>query len=289
MPGRLAFTFDRHSSLLRWIRYDNVTGEIANDFGTGAEWVPLAAPKSGLSPLAVISGDVGGGIRYAATLIGRKRPPDVQWEGVQIEGGSILGAYLYGVSRYRSPCLPESLTLNVPKVHVAIAVALFRRLDGQIEVLQSESRIHVKAHNIEGSWTRTCPWHSHILNRPFESSPLRTVLVETLLLENMADALAGLFEKIQVTVEDRGANARVVMTGSNKLDSGTVYFPGKLVCNGAENRTWDLTIDVKDLHDAASATTTPSTLLSICDRGLLIQSEGSEDKFETFLLGSERQ
>ena len=112
--------------------------------------------------------------------------------------------------------------MNVPKVHVAIAVALFRRLDGQIEVLQSESRIHVKARNIEGSWTRTCPWHSHILNRPFESSPLRTVLVETLLLENMADALAGLFEKIQVTVEDRGANARVVMTGLNKVDSGTV-------------------------------------------------------------------
>jgi hypothetical protein len=79
------------------------------------------------------------------------------------------------------------------------------------------------------------------------------------------------------------------MTGLYKLDRGTVSFPGKLVCNGAENRTWDLTIDVKDLHDAASATTTPSTLLSICVRGLLIQSEGSEDKFETFLLGSERQ
>jgi hypothetical protein len=113
MPGPLAFTFDRHSSLLRWIRYDNVTGEVANDFCTGAEWVPLAAPESGLRPLAVISGNVGGGIRYAATLIGRKRPPNFGWEGVQIERGSILGAYLSGVSRYRSPCLPESLTLNV--------------------------------------------------------------------------------------------------------------------------------------------------------------------------------
>jgi hypothetical protein len=191
----------------------------------------------------------------------------------------------------RSPCLPESLTLNVPKVHVANAVALFRRLDGQIEVLESESRIHVKAHNIEGSWTRTDLWsNSHILNRPFESSPLQTVLVDTLLLQKMANLLAGLFERIQVTVEDRGADARVVMTGLYKVDRGTVYFLGKLVYNGAENqRTWDLTIDVKDLHDAASATTTPRTLLSICDRGLLVQSEGSEDKFETFLVGSERQ
>ncbi|MGC2224640.1 MAG: hypothetical protein WA624_20935 [Methylocella sp.] len=251
----------------------------------------MAAPESGLRPLAVISGDVGGGIRYAATLIGRKGPPSFPWGGVQIEGGSILGAYLYGVSRYRSPCLPESLTLNVPKIHVANAVALFRRLDGQVEVLESESRIHVKAHNIEGFWTRTHLWsNSHSLNRLFESSPLQTVLVETLLLQNMANRLAGLFEKIQVTVEDRGADARVVMTGLYKVDRGTVYFLGKLVYSGAGNqRTWDLTIDVKDLHDAASATTTPRTLLSICDRGLLVQSEGSEDKFETFLVGSERQ
>ncbi len=181
--------------------------------------------------------------------------------------------------------------MNVPKIHVANAVALFRRLDGQVEVLESKSRIHVKAHNIEGFWTRTHLWsNSHSLNRLFELSPLQTVLVETLLLQNMANRLAGLFEKIQVTVEDRGADARVVMTGLYKVDRGTVYFLGKLVYSGAGNqRTWDLTIDVKDLHDAASATTTPRTLLSICDRGLLVQSEGSEDKFETFLVGSERQ
>ena len=62
------------------------------------------------------------------------------------------------------------------------------------------------------------------------------------------------------------------------------------MCNGADNQgPWDLAINVKDLHDAASATTTPRILLSICDRGLLIQSEGSEVEFETFLLGSERQ
>ena len=121
-----------------------ITGEVEFDLCTGAEWVPLAAPEDGPRTLAVLDPQpVATGIRYASPLSGRKSTLNSPWEGVQIEGGSIFGAYPYGVSRYRSSSLPETLTLNVPKDHVANALALFRRLDGQVEVLETEfPRLH---------------------------------------------------------------------------------------------------------------------------------------------------
>jgi hypothetical protein len=62
------------------------------------------------------------------------------------------------------------------------------------------------------------------------------------------------------------------------------------VSNGADNqRPWDLTINAKDLRDAALATTTTYTHLGIIDQGLLVQPEGSENEFKTILLGRERQ
>lgn len=294
MKGPLPFSFNRHLGSLRLTNCDVVTGEVAFDFCIGARWVPLGAPEAGPRPLAVLDPQsLATGIRYASTVIGRKSTPNFPCEGIQIKGGSIFGAYPYGFSRYRSPSLPESLTLNLAKDHVANARALFRRLGGQIEVLETDSHVYIRAQNIEGSWTRMRSWSpSHVLavNRLFESSPLRTVLIETPLLQRATRPMVVLFEKIQVTVEDRGADARVVMSGLSKIEGGKTYLAGKLVCNGADNqRPWDLAINVKDLHDAASATTTPCTLLSICDGGLLIQSEGSEDKFETFLMGCERQ
>ncbi|MGO9238674.1 MAG: hypothetical protein ACLP4V_32950 [Methylocella sp.] len=294
MKGPLPFTFNRHSGSLRWIYCNYITGEVEFDLCTGARWVPLAAPEDGPRTLAVLDPQsLVTGIRYASPLSGRKSPPNNPWEGLQIEGGSIFGAYHSGVSRYRSSSLPETLTLNVPKDHVANALALFGRLDGQVEVLETDSHVYIRAQNIEGSWTRMRSWSpSHVLavNRLFESPPLRTVLIETPLLQRATFLLTVLFEKIQVTVEDRGTDACVVMSGLSKTEVGKTYLAGKLVCTGADNqRPWDLAINVKDLRDAASATTTPRTLLSICDGGLLIQSEGSEDKFETFLLGSERQ
>jgi hypothetical protein len=293
MPGALAFTFDRHSSSLTWISYDHVTGEAETHICIGAQWVPLTSPEAGLRPLAVLDPQpVATGILYASPLSGRKSTVNSPFAGIQIKGGSIFGAYPCGVSRYRSSSLPETLTLNVPKDHVANALALFRRLDGQVEVLETDSHVYIRTQNIEASWTRMCSWSPNELlavNRAFELSPLRTVLIETPLLQRASFALT-LFEKVRATVEDSGPDAGVVLSGSSKGDRGTVNLGGKLVCNGADNQgPWDLAINVKDLHDAASATTTPRILLSICDRGLLIQSEGSEDKFETFLLGSERQ
>jgi hypothetical protein len=124
--GQLAFTFDRDSSSLAWTEKGEM--ECERSFCIGARRVPSAAPEVGLRPLAVISQDVAGGISYAATLIGRKEPPNFPYDGVIVEGGSILGGYYCGASRCRSSVLPESLVLSVPKDHVANAVALCSRL-----------------------------------------------------------------------------------------------------------------------------------------------------------------
>jgi hypothetical protein len=147
--GQLAFTFDRDSSSLAWTEKGEM--ECERSFCIGARRVPSAAPEVGLRPLAVISQDVAGGISYAATLIGRKEPPNFPYDGVIVEGGSILGGYYSGASRCRSSVLPESLVLSVPKDHVANAVALCSRLAGKVEVLETDSRIYLRTPNIEGS------------------------------------------------------------------------------------------------------------------------------------------
>lgn len=292
MAGPLAFTFNRHSSLLKWISWDDIYERVKFDFHIKARWVPLTSPEDGPRPLAVLDPQpLVTGIRYASTLIRGKSPPN--FEGLQIEGGSIFGACFTVFSRYRSPLLPKGLALNIPKVHVANALALFRKLDGQVEVLETDSRVYVRAQNIEGSWTRMDSWSpSHILavNRPFKSSPLRTVVIETPLLQKATDAMAGHFEKVRVTVDDHGADAHLALSGSSKAVRGRIILPGKLVSNGVENqRPWDFTINAKDLRDATVGTHTRHTLLSVCDRGLLIQSEEFEGEFETFLMGCERQ
>jgi hypothetical protein len=53
-------------------------------------------------------------------------------------------------------------------------------------------------------------------------------------------------------------------------------------------RPWDLTFIAKDLRDAVLATSTTLTRLGVFDRGLLIQSEESEEECKTILLGRER-
>ena len=103
--------------------------------------------------------------------------------------------------------------------------------------------------------------------------------------------MAALFKKLQVTIENQGAYARVVLCASSKIGRGmTQILGGMLMSNRADNqRPWDLTINAKDLRDAALATTTTYTLLGMIDRGLLIQSDGSKDECKTILLGRERQ
>jgi hypothetical protein len=95
----------------------------------------------------------------------------------------------------------------------------------------------------------------------------------------------------EVTIENRGAYARVVLSASSKIGRGmTRTLKGELVSNGTDNqRHWDLTINAKDLRDVALATTTTYTVLGIIDQGLLVQPEGSENECKTILLGRERQ
>ncbi len=198
--GQLMFTFDLDSSSLAWTGKGEKEGE--RSFCIGARWVPPAAPESGLRPLAVISPDVGGGIRYAATLIGRKEPPNFPYDGVIIEGGSILGGYFCAASRCRSPLLPDSLKFGVPRDHVANAVALCRRLAGKVEVLETDSRIYFRAPNIEGSWNRINQRPADMLNHPFKVPPLQTVSVETSRLQTVTYAMAALFkEQLQVPLK----------------------------------------------------------------------------------------
>jgi|GEM_PF-4971388 len=287
--GQLALTFDRDLSSLAWTEKGENEGE--RSFRIGARRVPPAAPETGLRQLAVITRDVGGGIRYAATLIGRKEPPNFPYDGVIIEGGSILGGYYCGASRCRSSVLPESLVLSVPKEHVANAVALCSRLAGKVEVLESDSRIYLRTPNIEGSWNRIDQRSSGLLNEPFEVPPLQTVLVDTRRLQNMTYGMAALFEEnLQVTVENRDASARLVLSGSSKIGRAMMSLEGRIVGDGAGiQRPWDLTFIAKDLRDAVLATSTTYTLLGVLERGLFVQSEGSEAEFKTVLLGRERQ
>jgi hypothetical protein len=287
--GQLAFTFDRHSSSLEWTGKGENEGEPG--FCIGARRVPSPAPEAGLRQLAVISREVGGGISYAATLIGRKEPPNFPYEGVIVEGGSILGGYYCGASRCRSSVLPESLVLSVPKEHVANAVALCSRSAGEVEVLETDSRIYLRTPNIEGFWNRIDQRSSDLLNKPFEVPPLQTVLVDTRRLQNMTCAMAALFEEnLQVTVENRGASVRLELSGSSKIGKGMMSLEGRIVGDGAGiQRPWDLTFIAKDLRDAVQATSTTDTLLGVLERGLFIQSEGSEAEYKTVLLGRERQ
>jgi hypothetical protein len=287
--GQLAITFDQDSSSLAGTGKGENEGE--RSFSIGARRVPSAAPEAGLRQLAVISREVGGGIKYAATLIGRKKPPNFPYDGVIVEGGSILGGYYCGASRCRSSVLPESLVLNVPKDHVANAVALCSRLAGKVEVLETDSRIYLRTPNIEGCWNRIDQRSSGLLNKPFELPPLQTVLVDTRRLQNMTYGMAALFEEnLQVTVENRGASAWLVLSGSSKIGMGMMSLEGMIVGDGAGiQRPWDLTFIAKDLRDAVLAISTSCTLLGVLERGLFIQSEGSEAEFKTVLLGRERQ
>ncbi len=120
---------------------------------------------------------------------------------------------------------------------------------------------------------------------------MQTVLVDTRRLQNMTYRMAALFkENLRVTVENRGASTSLVLSGSSKIGMGMMSLEGMIVGDGAGiQRPWDLTFIAKDLRDAVLATSSTYTLLGVLERGLFIQSEGSEDECKTILLGREYQ
>jgi hypothetical protein len=80
------------------------------------------------------------------------------------------------------------------------------------------------------------------------------------------------------------------LSGSSKIGRAMMSLEGRIVGDGAGIQgPWDLTFIAKDLRDAVQATSTTYTLLGVLERGLFIQSEGSEAEYKTVLLGRERQ
>jgi hypothetical protein len=65
-------------------------------------------------------------------------------------------------SRYRSSSLPETLTLNVPKDHVANALALFRRLDGQVGLSAKGTTRMCDSHNPDITTRASAPRSSTV-------------------------------------------------------------------------------------------------------------------------------
>ncbi len=295
---QLAFTFDMNEASLSWIEKGG-----SGSYSIEARWLPPQEPDADLRSLAELGPEMfESGIEYVSTLSGRKSPPDFPYEGVRIEGGSILGGYFTGYSRYRCPFMPEDLAFNVPRNHIANAQALFRRMAGTVTILELASRIHARACNIEGSWIRMdtrCKVPDHL----FELPPLQTVRVATTLLQQETYFMEGVLQEralrterveplvLLVAIENRGDYGRVVLSASSKVGMGTTrILGGMVVSSGLDKRErWDLTINARDLRDTALATKSIYTILGVTDRGLLIQSDESTDEFKTVLLGSERQ
>lgn len=133
---------------------------------------------------------------------------------------------------------------------------------------------------------------------------MQTVIVSTVRLQREIYFMAGLFQKLRMTIDERGAYARVVFRASSRIGTGMIALEGRIDRSGADNprpggltinaddqRPWDLTINAKDLRDAVLAISyrSPGTRLSGLGRGLLIQSEADEAECATILLGHERQ
>jgi hypothetical protein len=229
------------------------------------------------------------GVRSVSVLSQRKSPPGFPHQGLRIADGRITSGYLKAVSSYACPGLPAGLDVTLPRQHIVAARSLFGKFRGQINVVETASRIRLRSPDLEVYWTKGGSWPKFSEYR--ENATLATAEVDLMQLSGFLPISSFPFfvENLRFEI-DEGAKGRMLkISGESSKIWAQTRYPIDASSNDAGGRlaTWKVMISAKDAYDATVAVTTERVLIRVFDRGIAIESVSSENECKTLLAGVE--
>lgn len=111
-------------------------------------------------------------IGHSALLIDKRTANTQAFDGLEISGGSAKSGYLGGVSLYKSAVLPDTLRFVLPKRNVANALAAIGKMQGPVDVTETERAVFIKSENAELRWSKAglCRSLDRIFSTPTEAT-----------------------------------------------------------------------------------------------------------------------
>lgn len=273
----LSFELDKDEDSLTW----QGTGR-AFQMRTVVRFIELPKDIEEHRPLANLHARaVRDAIRHAATLIEKRSPNAKAFDGLEVSGGCAKSGYRGGLSLYKSGDLPEALSFVLPKRDVTNALSLIGRMEGVVEITETDHSVFIQDENTEFRWTKAgrCP----SLDRAFCQATKATFNVMR------TDALSSVL--IASIGSDRG---RVVLEQTDQGPSLSIVSIAptarySVVLDGYSN-TCDLepgaqiafNVNLTDLHRVLFGVRTSTAEISIGQQFLLVKS--SCETYEEFSL-----
>ncbi|WP_213736050.1 hypothetical protein [Bradyrhizobium sp. dw_411] len=210
-------------------------------------------------------------IRYAAILIDN-RPPKLQaYDGLEISGGSAKSGYLRGVSLYKSGNLPDTLKFMLPKRNVTNTLAAIGKMQGPIDVTETDQAVFIKSGNTELSWNKAGRLQSldRILGTAMEAT--LNVSVTEALNSVLIASIGSDRGRIVLEQSDQGPSLSLLsIATSARYD---VALKGKFrECNLSPGAKLEINIDLRDLQQVLLSIRTLDAEVSISKRLLILKS-----------------
>ncbi len=118
------------------------------------------------NPLATLDARVlRDAIGHAAILIDKRTANTQGFDGLEVSGGSAKSGYLGGITLYKSDALPDALRFVLPKRNVPNALTAIGKMQGPIDISETESAVFIKSGDKELTWRKAgrCPSLDRIL------------------------------------------------------------------------------------------------------------------------------
>jgi hypothetical protein len=214
-------------------------------------------------------------IRYAAILIDKRIPNTQSFDGLEVSGGLAKSGYQGGVSLHKSDALPGTLNFVLSKRNVANALAAIGKMQGSLDVTETDRAVFIKSGDSELSWSKAgrCPPLDGIFGIATEATfdvtvaeALSSVLIASIGSEQGRIILEKSDQYPSLSLLSIAPAARYGVTFKAKLRECKLELGTKLAFN----------INLPDLERVLLSARTPHAEISIGKRFLTVKSACAE-------------
>jgi hypothetical protein len=210
-------------------------------------------------------------IGYAAILIDKRTANTQAFDGLEISGGAAKSGYLGGVSLYRSTILPGDLRFILPKRNVTNARGTIGKMQGAVEVAETDQEVFIKSGNTELCWKKA--GRCHPIDRIFGTATnitFNVIVAEALksvLIANIGS------DRGQIVLQASEHDCSLSLRSIAPTSSYDVALKGQLrACNLAPETKLAFDINLEDLCRVFLSVRTLDADIAMSRRHLMIKS-----------------
>jgi hypothetical protein len=214
-------------------------------------------------------------VRYAAVLIDKRTPNTQSFDGLEVSAGLAMSGYLGGVSLHKSNALPGTLNFVLSKRNVANALAAIGKMQGSLDIAETEQAVFIKSGDTELSWTKAgrCPPLDRIFGIATEAT--FTVIVDEALSSVLIASIGSERGRIVLEKLDREPSLSLLSIAP-AARYGVNLKTTLCECNLEPGAKLAFNINLLDLQRVLLSARTPYAEISIGKRFLTVKSACAE-------------